>query len=343
MHRILIFVVAGMLGAPIVHADEGAKRLSLQVSLGLRPDMAGLGSTITKDGTVPTAETTMANFLYSTPQVLMSDRDNRVLFHNSRSSGSEFSLLGEEPEPGDSMLGLDFGVAVQYDLDDVIGFPLYVKGGFHYTARAAGGNQFRVLGDAAQASPDVRGLLIANGEDPADYIGGTMRSKYNASWLEIPITVGFKVPMKRKNSLVYAGVGVSIFRGGFSVDIQADQNYTNVLATHIDADAGTINNLSPGPVDEKVDFISGALGINWQLGAQIGLGESNAVLFFELNRSGGAKTVFSNSLSEDTRRVLTATSSESLAEADPEWFKRLAFPVLTTGALARVGLRYYIF
>ena len=351
MHRILIFVVAGMLGAPIVHADEGAsllsdegaKRLSLQVSLGIRPDMAGLGATITKDGTVATSDTTMASLVYSTSNALMSDRDNLVLFHGSDNSMSEFSLLGEEPEQGGSMLGLEFGAGVQYELDDVIGLPFYVRAGFHYSSKISGGNQIRVLGDAAQASPLINGLLRANGEDPADYINGRMVSNYSASWTEIPVSIGLKVALNKPNSFVYGGFGFSGFRGGFSVELQADENYTNVLATHIDADAGTINNLSPGAIDEKVEFIAGNLGLNWHLGAQVGLGKSDAVLYFELNTSGTARTVFSNEMSPELRQVLTATSSETLAEADPQWFKRLAFPVLTAGAQARVGLRYYLF
>ena len=37
------------------------------------------------------------------------------------------------------------------------------------------------------------------------------------------------------------------------------------------------------------------------------------------------------------------SSSASLAEADSQWFKRLAFPVVAGGATVRAGVRYYFF
>ena len=45
----------------------------------------------------------------------------------------------------------------------------------------------------------------------------------------------------------------------------------------------------------------------------------------------------------DSGQLLTATSSESLYSQDPEWFKRLSFPVVTSGARVRAGVRYYFF
>ena len=39
----------------------------------------------------------------------------------------------------------------------------------------------------------------------------------------------------------------------------------------------------------------------------------------------------------------TATSSEAIAQSDPEWFDKLAFPVLATGASFRTGMRFSFF
>src|SRR5690606_9322164 len=137
-----------------------------------------------------------------------------------------------------------------------------------------------------------------------------------ADWLEIPITVGVKVPVtKMKYTFAYGGVGVSLFRGGFSVDLDADERYANVLATHLDTENLTVNNLSPGAVQDTVKFRVGGMGLNWQVGAQAGLGKGLA-FFVEMNNSGMAKTILSSELKSETRQLLTATSSENLAGAD---------------------------
>ncbi|WP_428268750.1 porin OmpL1 [Haliangium sp.] len=341
MHRVAVLAATWVLLAPLAHADQGAKRLSVDISLGVRPDMASLGDTITKDGTIDTSDTTMANLVYSTGQAFMGDRNNLAIWHNSNSTDSSFRLMGEAPETGGALLGLEIGVSGRYELDDIIGLPLFVKTGFHYTSRIAGGSQKRVLGDAAQRNPDIAGLLMANGLDPADYIGGVMTNQYSASWFEIPITVGFKVPLGNEATFAYAGAGLSFFRGGFSVEYDVDERYANVLATHIDTEALTVTNLSPGAVSDKVEFTLGGTGINYLLGAQSAIGDTGAVIFLELNGSGAAQTVYSSRLSPEGRRLLTASSSASLYQEDPEWFKRLSFPVVAAGATMRLGLRYY--
>lgn len=343
MHRVAALAAVLALGVPLAHADDAPKRLSVDVSFGLRPDMAALGSTIAQDGTIDVADTSMANLVYSTDKALMSDRNNMAIWHNSRSTNSSFKLLGEEPEVGGALLGLDIGASVRYELDDIIGFPLFVKAGFNYLTSVSGGHQERVLGDAAATNPQIAALLAANGEDPGDYIGGRMINEYSASWFEVPITVGFKVPLGQEQSFAYAGVGVSMFRGGFTVDLDVDENYANALATHVDTDALTVTNLSPGAVEDSVDFQIGGLGVNYMLGAQAAVGKTGAVVFVELNSSGAAKTVYSSGLKTETRQLLTAASSQALYSEDDQWFKRLAFPVVAGGGTVRAGLRYYFY
>lgn len=332
-----------LLWASTAQAQEEPKRFSLAISTGLRPDMASLGATITQDGTVDTGETTMANLVYSTDKALMSDRNNLAIWHNSKNTNSPFRLLGEEPVLGGPMLGIEIGAKATYELDDVIDFPLYVQLGFHYATRMSGGHQERVLGDAAAANPQLAALLQANGEDPADYVGGRMITDYDASWFEIPINLGIKVPITTRDyTFAYGQLGVSFFQGGFSVGIDADEAYTNVLATHVDTEALTVNNLSPGAVQDTIDFRIGSMGVNYGVGVQTGV-SSGLAIFLELNSSGTAKTVYSSELAPETRQLLTATSSETLAESDDQWFKRLAFPVVAGGATVRTGLRYYFF
>ncbi len=338
-----------LLVAALTHAgtalagDDDVKRFSFGLTFGILPDMASLGSTITQDGTVDTADTSMASLIYGTGKALMSDRDNLAIYHNSQHTASPFNMMGAAPELGGPLLGLEVGGTVQYEFDDLIKFPLYLRAGFHYSLRMSGGDQSRTFGDVATENPDIAQLLVANGEDPNDYVGGTMTTSYRADWLEIPITLGIKVPVKKMHyTFAYGGLGVSLFRGGFSVAMDADEHYANVLATHIDTETLTVTNLSPGAVQDTVKFRVGGAGLNWQLGAQAGIAKGLA-FFFELNSSGAAKTVLSSELKPETRQLLTATSSGALAAADDEWFKRLAFPVVTSGARVRVGVRYYFF
>src|SRR5690606_37593488 len=111
MHRVAALAAVLALGVPLAHADDAPKRLSVDVSFGLRPDMAALGSTIAQDGTIDVADTSMASLVYSTGKALMSDRNNMAIYHNSRSTNSSFQLLGEEPEVGGALLGMDFGAS----------------------------------------------------------------------------------------------------------------------------------------------------------------------------------------------------------------------------------------
>lgn len=338
----LCLMLGLVLGGPTAQA-EGRKNLSVDVSLGIRPDMAGLGSTIAKDGTVDTGDTTMANLLYSTDKVFMGDQSNQTLWHNSDQTKSTFKMMGEEPVLGGALLGGEVGLRLRYDVTGAKAFPVFFQGGVFRTQSISGGEQERVLGNAAQKNASVAALLALNGEDPKDYIGGKMSTRYEASWWEIPLSLGLRLDHpKRPYTAAYGSVGVSIFSGGFSVAFDADENYANVLATHIDADTQTVTNLSPGAVSDQIRFNITAVGLNYGLGVQAGT-KSGLAFFAELNSSGASKTVYGTVLKDESKQLLTALSSQNLANEDAEWFDSLAYPVLTTGATFRLGTRYYFF
>jgi hypothetical protein len=346
MKRTILLAATSLLAAPLAFAaDDAPKRFSLSLNVGLKSDMANLGSTILQDGTVDTADTTLASAVYGTGQALMADRDNLAIWHNSEQGDETFRMLGEEPVLGGSLLGLEVGGTVRYELDDVIDFPLYVQTGFHYMM-STGGHQERTLGDVATANPSLFGLLDLHGHVPADYVGGTMISDYSASWFEIPLSIGVKVPIKRKYSFLYGGAGASYFNGGFQVEMDVDEQYANVLATHlVESDHVTgfdVVNLSPGAVQDTVKFTMANFGINYEVGAQIGT-PSGLAFYLELNSSGAAETVKSSAMKTETSQLLTALTSPTLAGVDDDWFDRLAFPVVTTGASVRLGVRYYLF
>ena len=121
-----------------------------------------------------------------------------------------------------------------------------------------------------------------------------------------------------------------------------DEKYANALATHIDAETFTVTNLSPGAVKDTIAFVNSGIGLNYGIGVQVG-SKSGTAVFVEYNGSGTSGTVYSNEFKKETAELLTATSSQSLHDADSDWFKKLAFPAVTTGASVRIGVRYYLF
>ena len=343
LRPVTIIALASLFSSAAIAGDK-PKRLSVDFTAGVRPDMAGLGATISQDGTLDTADSTLANTFFSTDKALMSDQANATLWHNSNGTDSIFNVMGAEPVMGGSMLGLELGGRLRYELDDLIKFPLFLQTGAHYTQRISGGYQERTLGDIA-TSDELALLFAINQLDSADYSGGTMITQYDASWLEIPVTLGIKVPLKKRPySFAYGSLGVSYFSGGFSVMMDVDEVYANVLSTHIDLDATvpTMTNYSPGAVKDTVAFEMTNIGLNYGLGLQTGT-KNGFAFFAELNSSGTAKTVYSSDMKAETKQILTATSSEAIAQSDPEWFDKLAYPVLATGASFRTGMRFYFF
>jgi hypothetical protein len=322
--------------------DKKPKRFSISFSGGIRPDMAQLGSTIAQDGSIDVAETSFANLAYSTNKALMSDRDNMTLAQNSKQTDSVFNVLDSYKEGG-SLLGAEFGGDLRYEFDDLIDWPLFLKTGFYYTTRVSGGEQSRTFGDLAEQSQTVRDLAAINGLDPEDYSGGTMKTNWNARWWEIPISIGAKVHIK-PHTFAYGYAGISIFKGGFDVGIDVDDTYSRILGTHVDTSQAIppATDLSPGAVKDTIQFRTTALGLNYGLGAQIGIGRTWAV-FLELNASGAAKTVYAQKYSEGSKKLLTTVSSQSLAESDETWFQTLAYPVVMQGASGRLGVRAYLF
>lgn len=322
--------------------SDGAKRFSISFSTGIRPDMAQLGSTIVQDGTIDVADTSFANVAYSTNKLFMSDRDSMTLDSNSRQTNSVFNVQ-DGYQAGGSMLGMEWGGDIRYELDDAIDFPLFLEAGFYYTGKISGGEQSRTFGDVANQSETITTLAALYGLDPNDFSGGTMKTTWNASWWEIPVSLGIKVPVK-PHLYTYGWIGVSWFNGGFSIDANIDETYSRILATHIDQSEAipTITDLSPGAVNESIEFKTAAMGLNYGLGAQVNIKKTFAV-FIELESSGAAQTVYATQVGDGARQLLTAVSSQTLAESDPNWFKDVAYPVVMQGASGQVGFRAYLF
>jgi len=344
----LTFTLSSLLLPAMAQAGDDDKRFSIAIGAGIRPDMAGLGSTIVQDGSVDVADTSLAALAYSTDKLLVSDRNNMTLKANSDKTNSVFNVLSDF-EQGGSMLGLEIGGDARYEFDDVIDFPLFLDVGFYYSTRMSGGQQSRTLGNIAEQSETIQLISAVYGLDTADYVGGKMITEWNASWMEIPISVGLKTPTKRPLTYAYGNIGVSIFSGGFDIGINADEKYLNVLNTHVIENGTPIPDLidqSPdGGIQDTISFRTGAVGLNYGLGVQAGVGK-HVAFFIELNSSGAAKTVYASAMQADTKRVLTSASSATLADqdsGDPVWFQDIAYPVVMQGASGRLGFRAYVF
>jgi hypothetical protein len=347
-------LLTGALSGTAQAEEAKPTRFSLGLGVGIRPDMAQLGTTIVQDGTVDVADSSLAGY-YSTDKFLMSDRNNMTLQANSEGTSSIFNMQSDY-QAGGSMLGLEKGGDLRYELDDVIKFPLFISAGFYHTGKLSGGEQSRTMGDVVPNLPDLYINVIENitGNSAEDYAGGTMKTTWNASWWEIPISLGMKVPIK-PHWFVYGKAGVSIFNGGFDITVDIDEKYANVLGTHVDAAALEGADLSPdGGVQDTISFRTGAVGLNYGLGTQVNIRKRFAV-YFELNASGAAKTVYGSETKDETKQLFTALSSDLIAggsgeegdatyiQGDSTWFDQLAYPVVMQGASGRFGMRVYFF
>ena len=189
-------LLTGALSGTAQAEEAKPTRFSLGLGVGIRPDMAQLGTTIVQDGTVDVSDSSLAGY-YSTDKFLMSDRNNMTLQANSEGTSSIFNMQSDY-QAGGSMLGLEKGGDLRYELDDVIKFPLFISAGFYHTGKLSGGEQSRTMGDVVPNLPDLYINVIENitGNSAEDYAGGTMKTTWNASWWEIPISLGMKVPIK---------------------------------------------------------------------------------------------------------------------------------------------------
>ena len=145
----------------------------------------------------------------------------------------------------------------------------------------------------------------------------------------------------RPRSFAYASVGVSLLAGGYTLSIDADERYTNVLTTHLDAETLELTVIPTGAVQDELRLTTSGIGLGYGLGVQAGLRE-RAGLFCELSRSGLSRTVTATGLGASGQALLTAMSDPERAAADPTWSATVARTVSLSGASLRVGLRYYL-
>jgi hypothetical protein len=322
-----LFLLSAVM-APSALADE-SRQVSVELSAGILPDMGGLGSSITQEGRISLGGGSLAQ-LFSTDHLLMSEQQNETIWHNSSQTDSVFRLMSEAPTSTGALLGGELGGRIRWEAAD--GLPLFVQAGVYASTRLAGGQQERSFGSLATESAQLSAIIDASGMSSDDYDNGHLSTRYSASWVELPLSVGLKSPDIRPHSFVYGSMGVSLMMGGHVLSINADENYTNVLASQLDTNSLTITNHSPGALSEQIAFMTRGLGLNYGLGLQVGLAEHSA-LFCETNRSEMSRTVSGSGLTSSGQQLFaTMTDSES---------GNIAQAISLSGARMRIGLRYY--
>lgn len=350
---LLAFGAAHLAFAPSARADEvhgdveptpGPKRpdkLSIGLYSGFRPDMAALGATLVKDGVVELSPSNALRAFGGTKYFLMSDKDDDIAYYGSATTASPWKFLKERKSSG-PLTGLTLGLDVRYELHEQ-GLPLYVRAGFDYTFRVLGGTHERVLGGAMDyATPFGAAMREATGGTE----GGRLTTRANSSWVEIPVSVGFALPL-RGGHKIYAGVGASYFNGNFSIEFDADEKYMAAASTFTDG-TRILGPLSRRAIKTRVQFDYASVGPNFTIGAEARLADRSAV-FLEFAGSGVSGTVYSNDLGPEGSEALTILNSGVAGNGvvlphkdDPKLFKRFAFPVVLGGAYFRFGYRFYV-
>jgi hypothetical protein len=327
--------------APSCDCESTRKEtLSFGFSTGLRTNMALLGDTIAKDGTMELGSGTALRALGGTKNIFQSDKDDAVLVHNSQSTNSPYKFL-ESSTNGGALMGITLGGEVKLELAKLLHLPLFVRTGAEYTFRVSGGQHERVLGSAIEnATPLGAAVRDATG----GVTGGTMSYAFDAHWLEVPLTIGLSVPIEGGHK-VYGGFGPSYYRGGWSVQVDMDERYVRAATTLLDGNT-VYGPLVKSAIHDTVSFSWAGLGFNYVLGLEARVDDRNS-LFFEYAATGGADTRFSSQPSPDVQRFLTAVNSGVTggvilpASQDDRFLKRIAYPVVLGGGFFRIGYRFY--
>ncbi len=321
--------------------SEGRKEmLSFGISTGLRTNMAQLGDTIAKDGTIELGTNTALRALGGTKNLFQSDKDDAVLVHNSASTNSAYKFLSSS-KSGGPLMGMTIGGDVKLELAKLLHLPLFVRTGVEYTFRVSGGHHERVLGSAIETTTPLGGAVR---DATGGVTGGSMSYQFDAKWLEIPLTVGLSIPLEGGHH-VYGGFGPSYYRGGFSVKADLDERYVRAATTLVDGNT-VYGPLVTDAIHEKINFAWAGLGFNYVLGIEARLDDRNAI-FFEYAATGGADTRFSSEPSAQVQKLLTAVNSSVAggvvlpATPDDRFLKRIAFPVVLGGGFFRIGYRFY--
>lgn len=308
------------------------RALSLGFHIGIAADMSGVGSAIANDGVIDISNDSLAsNAGFS--KLLMSDKDLATIFYSSQSTNAQPLKTIVDFKAGGALIGLDFGFTLMMDFLPWK-VPVFIRTAFDYTGSISGGKQSYTLGSGPDLVAQTGGFPIPNG----GFAGGTMDVVWKSMALDTQFTVGLIWGVKGKGK-IYAGLGLSYFYGGFSIDIDADSK----VAAFLTSMKGKPDLMVNEALKEKVVFRTGSLSGNMLIGGEFVLW--GPVSFYAEWYMGGAmQTEYAKTeFSEKAKRVMTIVmGGASAAGLDKEFIERFAYPTLIGGSLIKFGFKYYL-
>lgn len=314
------------------------RSLSFGLTTGVVADMSQLGSAITNDGVVDLNGDSLASKTGIT-KLLMPDRDCSLQAYSSEGTNAVPLQVISDYEEGGPLIGLDTGVYVMYDTLELWELPFFVRLGFDYVFKVSGGEQMLKLGPGPDQVADSGGFA----KPDFGFEGGTIKTTWNSSWMEVPLTFGVILPIMDLGK-VYGGLGVSWFRGGFSINVNADKKYAAFLTSYNTVDyPGSESLMVTEPINETIEFMTYGVSFNMLLGFEVFISE-NVAATVEYWASATMQTVFAETeFSSTAKHAMTmATAGPDAASNDDEYIERFAYPVVLGGSMMKFGVRYYL-
>jgi len=350
---ILLFFSISIYAKEDLQKKEKSNSLSRTLSIGfgvnMAPDLAGLGETIMEGGVLDLNEDTLAANT-NTSMLIVSDKDNAIYWNAAQGTSQDMLKFLDSYTEGGPMIGVCLSTTVTLDLNEVLGLPLFIRGGVDYVKQFSGGQQSRTLGvgvDNFTATMATKNEYWPHhGEN--FYEGGKLETAFTSGWIEFPITIGFMTSVG-KNLKVFGGLGAGYIRGFWALNLKADDRYVQYMTAYsTTTEEGDpvpeVEAVCSGDLEEDVRFELNGLSFNFTIGFEFFFTESIACSF-EFMGGGTAATVFAaEDFSPEAAKALTAAmAGETVATLDPEYLKAFAYPVSLGVSAFRLGVKYYIF
>lgn len=316
------------------NAAFAANELSVGFSIGLVPDMCGMGATILKDGAVELNDASLASAV-GIGDLIWADNEMGMLVNNARGTNAvPLQTLSGQTE-GAPMNGLNLELNVMFDMTSRLNLPLFVRLGINYAFAYNGVEQEITLGRGVDQVAFAKGYpLRANGT----YAGSSASVAWHAHWWDIPLTIGVILPIADKGK-IYGGLGLSWMSGGWGVDVDMDAGYVAMLTSY----QGQAAPLVDKNVSTTVDFMQSYITLHFMLGAEVFVAQGIAISF-EYWATGAARNTFSaDGFDNDTSNVMTAAIYGPTAYGmDNRAMEDFAYPARVGGTFFKLGVKYYI-
>jgi hypothetical protein len=306
--------------------------LSLGFSAAIAADLCAVGAAIIDVGVADLNKQGLP-YQASVTKLLMSDKDMALLKYASYGTNAGPLQLVQDFQAGGPLVGVDFGFYAMYDFLEWLNLPLFVRFGFDYVSKISGGEQYLILGSGVDQIASASGYPNI----PGGYGGARCDTTWGAGWMEVPFSFGV-IWEFADVAKVYAGLGMSWFKGGFSVDVKMNPQYTAFLTSFKDnADRMVVE-----PVNEHIAFTTYGFTLNMFIGMEVFVWKDVAVTA-EYWASGMAKTVYAETEFSDTaqRAMTMCLAGPAAASQDDRFIERFAYPVVLGGTMVKFGAKYY--